>query len=103
MARFAHYYLIRPQVNLGVDSRKVSLASSQDSDTNTLQLKQAALEVSTGSASPVRPWAERRGRPATTSDVQIAGSSHLIVALHAKAAYGRGVLVLAGVRVRTLR
>jgi hypothetical protein len=32
--------------------------------------KQAALKVSTGLASPVRPWAERRGRPATMSGVQ---------------------------------
>jgi len=37
------------------------------------------------------------------SGVQIAGTSHLIEALHAKATYGRRVLVLAGVRVRTLR
>ena len=59
-------------------------------------LKQAALEVSTGSASPVRPWAERSGRPATTSGVQIAGSSHLIEAFHAKAAYGRKVPCLSG-------
>jgi len=28
--------------------------------------KQAALEVSTGSASSVRPWTERSGRPATS-------------------------------------
>ena len=35
--------------------------------------------------------------------VQIAGSSHLIEALHAKAIHGRRVLVLAGVRVRTLK
>jgi hypothetical protein len=29
--------------------------------------KQAALEVSAGSASSVRPWTERSGRPATTA------------------------------------
>jgi hypothetical protein len=29
--------------------------------------KQTALEVSAGSASSVRPWTERSGRPATTS------------------------------------
>ena len=50
--------------------------------------KQAALEVSTGSASPFWPWAERSGRPATTFGIQISGSSHLIEALHATATYG---------------
>jgi len=39
--------------------------------------KQAAPEVSAGSAGSVRRWAERSGRPATTSGVQIFGSSHL--------------------------
>ena len=45
-------------------------------------------EVSAGSASPVRPWTARSGRPSTTSGVQIAGSSRLIEPFHANSPLG---------------
>ena len=40
--------------------------------------KQAALEVSAGSASSVRPWTERSGRPSTTSSDDIAQARRVL-------------------------